>query len=350
MMRPFLFLILLLLTLPGLAVTDLAYSLPTGNDALYRGAGHEFLMYCDRRFEGEVSQPWEAGGYGLVRNPFRASNGQVMFSRMHEGIDIKPTQRDSNGEPLDTVCPIAPGIVAYTNTQPGASNYGRYVVIAHKVPEGTIYSLYAHLASISCQQGQHVKPGDTLGIMGHSGVGLNKVRSHCHLEIGLMINASYDLFCPPANKHGLFNGLNLAGFNAADILLASQGGKPVSISRYFSTLKEHYRVRVPRVGTMDILKRHPFLYKGEWGKCPPALDMAFTAEGVPIAIYPADVAVEEPVVISCKPMPTLQQNCTANRVKNSSRDAALTLSGKNYINQYLWLEGQYPATSQPKQK
>lgn len=341
-MRRLLFLLAFLLPSACLAASDLVYHLPTDNNALYRGAGDEFLMYCDRLFEGEASQPWEAGGYGMVRNPFRASNGQVFFSRLHEGIDIKPTRRDASGEPLDTVRPIAPGIVAYASDKPGASNYGRYVVVAHKVPEGTIYSLYAHLASVACQPGQQVKPGDTLGIMGHSGAGINRVRSHCHLEICLMINAAYDLFCPPANKHGLFNGLNLIGINAADILLASKGSVPVSLSRYFSTLKEHYRVRVPRVGTMDILKRHPFLYKGDWGKSPAALDIAFTAEGVPIAIYPAEEAVKEPAVISCKPMPTLQQNCTVNRVKNSSKDAALTASGKNYINQYLWLEGKYP--------
>lgn len=341
-MSRFLAIALLLAPLAGPAAEDLAYCLPTDNDALYRGAGEDFLMYCDRKFEGVASRPWEAGGYGLVRNPFRASNGEVMFSRMHEGIDIKPTRRDANGEPLDTVRPVAPGLVAYVNEKPGASNYGRYVVVAHQTPEGTIYSLYAHLASVSCSQGQQVKPGDVLGVMGHSGVGLNKTRSHCHVELCLMINASYDLFCTPANKHGLFNGLNLAGFNAADLLLASKGGKPVSLSRYFSALQEHYRVRVPRVGTMDLLKRHPFLYKGNWSQCPPSLDIAFTAEGVPIAVYPAQEEVAAPAVISCKPMPTLQQNCTVNRVKNSSKDAALTVSGKNYVNQFLWLEGKYP--------
>lgn len=336
--------VLLAVLCPALcpAAQDLTYRLPTDNDALFRDDGEGFYMYCDRTFEGVNSRPWQAGGYGMVRNPFRASNGEILFSRMHEGIDIKPLRRDSAGEALDEVRPVAPGVVVYTNDKPGASNYGRYVVVAHSVPEGTVFSLYAHLSAVACKTGQRVGTGNKLGVLGHSGVGLNRVRSHLHLELCLMINSAYDRFCPPANKHGLYNGLNLAGFDAAPVLKACKEGDPLSLRRHFETLKEHYRVRVPRVGSMDLLKRHPFLYKGQAGQNPVSLDIAFTAEGVPIAVYPADKAVTEPVVVSCRPMPTLQQNCTVNRVKNSSRDAALTASGKRYINQYLWLEGVCP--------
>ncbi len=340
-----------LLAFPSLAVAggDLSYSLPTDNDALFRGDREGYYMYCDRTFEGVTTRPWQAGSYGMVRNPFRTGAGKVMFSRMHEGIDVSPIRRDAAGEPLDEVRPVASGTVAYVSDKPGLSNYGRYVVVAHHLPEGIIYSLYAHLASVSCEAGQQVGPGSRLGVLGYSGVGLNKRRAHCHLELCLMINTDYDKFCPPANKHGLFNGLNLVGFDPAPLLLASKGGKPVSLRAYFDRLPEHYRVRVPRVGTMDLLRRHPFLYKGEAGKrpAPVSLEIAFTAEGVPIAVYPCDIPVSEPVIAACKPMPTLQQNCTVNRVKNSSRDAALTASGKRYVNQYLWLEGKYPPPPEP---
>lgn len=332
------------------AAQDLVYRLPTSNDALFRGDNEGFYMYCDRHFEGEHTQPWEAGTYGMVRNPFRAGNGQVMFSRMHEGIDVKPLYRDAKGEPLDKVRPIAPGKVVHVNDAPGTSNYGRYVVVQHRAPEGFIYSLYAHLASVSCTVGQRVGTGNELGVMGHTGVGLDRVRSHLHLEIGLLINAHYDKFCSAENKQGLYNGLNLIGFNPTDLLIMSKNGEPVSLSRYFSTLKEHYRVRVPRVGTMDLLKRHPFLYKGKRGMRPKSLDIAFTAAGVPIAVYPSHEEVRTPTLIDCKPMPTLQQNCTVNRVKNSSKDAALTRSGLRYIEQYLWLEGRYPFPEQTQQQ
>ena len=325
------------------AVNDPIFRLPTNNDALFSGDNEKFYMYVDRTFEGEASKPWQAGSFGFVRTPIRLKSGDIIFSKLHEGIDVSPIQRDENQEPQDDVRPVAPGTVVYTSHSPGLSNYGRYVVVSHQVPEGTIYTLYAHLAEVSCEVGQRVGTGNKLGRLGYSGVGLNKTRAHLHLEICLMINRDYDKFSPPANKHGIYNGLNLVGFDIAPLLKHCKDGAPISISRHLSTLKEHYRVRVPCVGTMDLLQRHPFLYKGDWKKRPVSLDMAFTAEGIPIAVYPSAEKVTKPVVISCVPKPTLQQNCTANRIKNTSKNPALTVSGMRYINTYLWLEGKYTA-------
>ncbi len=328
------------------AAVDLVYRLPTENDALLRGDNKAFFTYVDRTFEGKSTQPWEAGTYGFVRNPFRLGDGKIMFSRLHEGIDINPVKRDADGEPLDIVHPVAPGEVVYTNEQPGLSNYGRYVVVKHHIPEGDIYTLYAHLAEVACQIGQRVGTGNKLGRLGYSGVGLNKTRAHLHLEICFLINSQYNQFAPPENKHGIYNGQNLIGFDISAILLRCKNGKALSIRKHLATLPEHYRVRVPCIGTMDLLQRHPFLYKGNWSTRPKSLDIAFTAEGVPLAVYPGDKEVDAPTIISCKPMPTLQQNCTVNRVKNSSKNAALTASGKRYINNFLWLEGKYPPPAQ----
>ena len=315
---------------------DLVYRFPTGNHALVDGRGEDFLMYCDRTFEGVKSKPWEAGGYGMVRNPFRASDGSILYGRLHEGIDIKPMRRDAQGEPLDEVHPIAPGVVAYVNGKPGLSNYGRYVVIAHAVPEGIIYSLYAHLAEIRCSIGQKIGNGNVLGRMGHSGAGINRERSHVHLEVCLMINSAYDTFCPPNNKHGLFNGLNLVGIDPSPLLREGYEGRPVSIARHWETLKEHYRVRVPYNGDpLDILKRHPFLLRGHVTPQTSSMDISFSREGIPLGFYPSQEKTGEPKVIRCLPFPTPQQNVTMNRVKNSSVDAALTVSGRRYVDQFF---------------
>ena len=318
---------------------DLVYRLPTDNKSLYTTGKDDYFMYVDRIFEGETTKPWQGGTYGMVRNPFRPTPGApVMYSRLHEGIDVKPVYRDARGEPQDQVRPIAPGTVAYVCANPGLSNYGRYVVIAHRVPEGTIYSLYAHLASVNCSPGQTVGTGNVLGRLGYSGVGLNKTRAHLHLEICLMINSNFAEFYTGENKHGNFNGMNLSGFDPAAVLSACRNGEPLSLSSYFSKLKEHYRVAIPCIGAMDILRRHPFLYKGSRTERtrPESLEIAFTAEGLPIGIYPSTRSVQQPYIVSCRSMPTLQQNCTVNRVKNSSDKAALTRSGQNYISQFLW--------------
>lgn len=330
---------------------DLVFSLPTENKALFENRPGDFFMYCDRTFEGEKTQPWEAGTYGMVRNPFRAGDGSVMYSRFHEGIDVKPLHRDDAGEPLDEVHPMAPGTVVHASAVARDSNYGCYVVVAHEVPEGTIYTLYAHLAAVSCQAGQAVGTGDVLGRLGHTGVGLDRVRSHLHTEVCLMLNSAYgQSTTPAANKHGNYNGMNLAGMNPADVLAVCKDGAPFSLTRYFATLQEHYRVRVPCVGTMDLLHRHPFLYKGDWNVRPVSLDIAFTAEGLPIAAYPGTEPVTQPKIISCRPMPTVQQNCTVNRVKNSSKDAALTVSGLNYMKNLLYIPGMEPPAAAPAAK
>lgn len=325
------------------AAEDLVYKLPTDNDALYRGENEAYYMYCDRWFEGKQTQPWEAGTFGFTRNALRVHDGRIFFTKLHEGIDVKPIRRDANAEPLDDVRPIAPGIVAYTSSSPGASNYGRYVVIAHETKEGTIYSLYAHLKKVSCEVGQRVAYNDTIGTLGYSGDGINKVRAHCHLEICLMVHSEFHRFCPSTNKHGLFHGHNLIGINAADVLLACKDGKSFSIKQYFNTLTEHYRVRVPRLSTPDILLRHPFLYKGEWGKESPSLDIAFTAEGIPIGVYPCDTPIDKPAVISCRPMPMMQKNCTMNRLNGKSTAAYLTPAGETFINRFIWQESQEEA-------
>lgn len=325
---------------------DLIFRFPTENHALLENRGEDFYMYCDRNFEGVKSKPWEAGGYGMVRTPYRAANGQVMYSRMHEGIDIKPLRRDAQGEPLDEVRPIAPGIVAHASNIPGLSNYGRYVVVAHRVPEGLIFSLYAHLSQVRCQVGQRVGTGNVLGIMGHTGAGINRERSHVHLEICLMIHSNYDQFSPASNKHGLYNGLNLMGIDPAPILKACHNGEPISLREHWKTLKEHYRIRAPYDGhPVNILRRHPFLFHGSWTPAPKSLDMAFTAEGVLLAVYPSQERVTEPTVIKCITLPTLQQNATVNRLKNSSKDARLTVSGLRYINQILWNRHRTPPSA-----
>src|SRR5437667_589633 len=111
------------------SVLDLV--LPTDNDALFSGGGRAFYQYIDRDFKGVHSTPWEGGQYGFVRDPVETSAG-IVYTRFHEGIDIRPLRRDANDEPLDEVRAIADGKVVHVNPVPGYSNYGKYVVIEHR--------------------------------------------------------------------------------------------------------------------------------------------------------------------------------------------------------------------------
>src|SRR5689334_10244244 len=134
-----------LLTPAALAALDLV--LPTANDAIYSGDGPAFYQHIERDYKGEKSTPWEGGQYGFVRDPAETSGGTV-YTRFHEGIDIRSIQRDASGEPVDPVRAIAAGVVVHTNPVAGYSNYGKYVVVEHRWGGCNYYSLYGHLSTI----------------------------------------------------------------------------------------------------------------------------------------------------------------------------------------------------------
>src|SRR6266481_5877402 len=165
--------------------------LPTDNDALFSGGGAAFYQYIERNYKGVKSTPWEGGKYGFVRDPTDTAGG-VVYTRFHEGIDIRPLHRDANGEPLDEVRAIADGTIVLTNPAAGYSNYGKYVVIEHHWDGSNYYSLYGHLSSIAVQSGEMVKRGQRIAVMGYTGTGLNRERAHLHLELDLMFSRQFE--------------------------------------------------------------------------------------------------------------------------------------------------------------
>ena len=162
-------------------------------------------MYVDRIFEGETSKPWEGGSFGYVRNAMRI-NDEVILTKFHEGIDIAPVNRDRAGNPLDLVSSIADGRVVHISPISGRSNYGKYVVVEHQWENSSVYSLYAHLAEITCKPGDPVRAGSVLGRMGYTGAGINRTRAHLHLELAMLMSRRFDdwqkAFGGGINHHG----------------------------------------------------------------------------------------------------------------------------------------------------
>lgn len=88
----------------------LQLALPTANHALFSGHFSEFYQAIERNLHGVISHPWQGGQYGFVRDPITTASGTI-YTRFHEGMDIRPVQRDARGEPLDPVRTIAAGEV-----------------------------------------------------------------------------------------------------------------------------------------------------------------------------------------------------------------------------------------------
>lgn len=216
------------------------FQLPTANRALFEKGGEE------RFFVGTAGKTWTTGTFGCVR-----SDGW----QIHEGLDIRCVQRDRRGEPADPVMATADGTVAYINSRPSLSNYGNYIVLRHYIEGLEIYSLYAHLHSITpgLKAGQAVKAGEVIAIMGRTSNTqevISKERAHVHFELNLLVNDRFaDWFSRnmpgERNDHGEWNGQNLNGIDPRLILLQQHSeGTNFSLVHYIKSEPELCRVFV----------------------------------------------------------------------------------------------------------
>jgi murein DD-endopeptidase MepM/ murein hydrolase activator NlpD len=319
--------------LSGVVQAAIELRLPTENPHLFTGESESFYMYVERTFEGETSRPWEAGTFGFVRNAVRLE-GQVLLTKFHEGIDIVPVHRDGAGNPLDLVSSIADGQVVYCNGVAAHSNYGRYVVVEHTLENSPVYSLYAHLAEITCAVGDPVKAGAVLGRMGFSGAGLNRARAHLHLEIGLLMSRNFDEWHKTSvggvNRHGLFNGMNLAGFDPARWFLDHKANPELSISEFIASIPVYFKVTVPSKGTPDFVTRYPWIRRTNSGEGA-AWEISFSATGLPLAFAPSQRQVEGPVITEILPSTLPQRYLTRNLVTGQGKCATLTPSGRKLV-------------------
>jgi len=101
--------------------------------------------------------------FGLRRDPFRR------VAAMHTGIDIKAAYASK-------VLVTANGVITSAGW---AGGYGRRVEVRHK---NGITTRYAHLKKILVKNGQHVKLGDAIGLLGNSG---RSTGAHLHYETRL---------------------------------------------------------------------------------------------------------------------------------------------------------------------
>lgn len=310
-------------------------TLPTDNDAIFRGDGPTFYQYIDRDYKGEKSTPWEGGRYGFVRNPVETGGG-IVYTRLHEGIDIRPLQRDPQGEPLDPVRAIASGKVVHTNLVPGYSNYGKYVVVEHRFNGCNYYSLYGHLNSIAVRVGQHVEQRDELGVMGHTGEGLNQARAHVHLELNLMLSRHFEawhetFFKTEPNRHGLYNGLNLIGLDIARLYLALQKRPGLTIPEFLAGEETLYRVLFPASRNFDLPKFYPWLVKSKTEGAPASWEVSFNRAGVPLKIEGNAKSVSEPELSYMKPGAGDAGRLTSDRIAGRGKAAHLTAKGKQFM-------------------
>ena len=324
--------------------------LPTDNRAILAGDGPAFYQRTTRREEPGVDPPWNGGRYGYVRNVRHTSQG-VVYSRFHEGIDIRPMRRSARGEPLDEVRSIDGGEVVYVNERSGRSNYGHYVVIEHWWGGSPYYSLYAHLGAVHVVPGEWVTRGQPIAQMGYTGRGITRSRAHVHLEINLRISQSFQAWYDKhfvdsdPNYHGLYNGLNLSGIDVAELYLSLQNDSTLSIPEFVRRGRPFFEVRVPGGEMLDILWRYPWLcpeldnWSYMYGPVPDlgsSWIISFDQSGLPLRIEASDQELEgiQLEVLETSQIPYAY--LTGGLIRGRGDDYALTNSGRRRIELITW--------------
>src|SRR4051812_36667783 len=322
------------------AASGLSLILPTNNDALFRDDGPSFYQYIERDYRGAKSTPWEGGRYGFVRDPIETSDGLV-YTRFHEGIDIRPLHRDERGDPTDEIHAIADGKVVHVNPVPGYSNYGRYVVIEHRWDGCSYYSLYGHLSTVRVTAGQTVRQGDVIAVMGYTGVGINRERAHVHLELNLMLSDRFEawhtaMFKNDPNHNGIYNGINLTGLNIARLYLALRKNPALTIPQFLEGEEVFYRVRLPHSKHFELPKRYPWMLKN--GEQPHAgsWEVSFTRAGLPLQIEQSSVPVKEAELRFIQKSSIDYSHLTIRRPSGRNGQGALTQTGRQYMRLLTW--------------
>src|SRR5882724_2051791 len=314
--------------------------LPTDNDALFSGGGAAFYQHIERNFKGLKSTPWEGGQYGFVRDPTDTAGG-VVYTRFHEGIDIRPLHRDANGNPLDEVRAIDDGKVVHTNLVPGYSNYGKYVVIEHHWDGSNYYSLYGHLSSIAVQPGEMVKRGQRIAVMGYTGTGLNRERAHLHLELDLMFSRQFEawydtFFRNDPNQHGIYNGMNLADLDVARLFLAVRKNPALTIPEFLAGEETFYKVVVPKARRFDLLELYPWMLAGGKRSGGSSWEVSFARSGVPLTISASERHVTQPELSYVKKSSIEYSHLTRDVVSGHENNAYLTNYGSQLMRLLVW--------------
>lgn len=335
-MRPWLFISALLAPVLSSRADVPAFVLPTNNHALLDGKPEDFYQFIDRTIDGKATEVWEGGQFGFVRDPITLKTGEQVFKRFHEGLDIKPVQRDAKGEPVDEVRAICKGEVVHCADNPGRSNYGRYIVVKHDWGEGPFCSLYAHLSKITCKEGDKVEAGAPIGIMGHTGVGIDRRRSHVHVELCLLLSSRFaawhDTTTNTLNYHGIWNGLNLIGLNIAQLFQARAKDPNASVIDLVKNAPEHFRILVPGSAEMELLQNYPWLCRsGVPAGKPTSWSITFTAWGLPTKIEASDEACDDMRLKWVQSSTIPQYSLTRGLLNGTSEKASFTNEGTSYL-------------------
>jgi hypothetical protein len=213
-------------------------------------------------------------------------------------------------------------------------------VIEHRWDGSNYYSLYGHLSSISVQPGERVRRGQRIGVMGYTGTGINRERAHLHLELCLMFSRQFEawyntFFRNDPNRHGIYNGMNLAGLDIARLYSKLRKNPALTISEFLNDEEAFYKVALPKARHFDLPELYPWMVAagkrsdGPW-------EVSFARSGVPLRIEPSDRHGAQPDLSYVRKASTEYSYLTRDIIAGHQGNAHLTSYGAQLMRLLTW--------------
>ncbi len=189
--------------------------------------------------------------------------------------------------------------------------------------------------------GQSVRQGEALGIMGFTGAGIDRERAHIHFEVCMMLNRNFEgwhdvNFPKDPNRHGIYNGLNLAGADPAALLLAVHRNPAFKISDFFAGAEPAFKITVKNSTNFYLVRAYPWLVPAGEITNPLAWTITFSRYGVPIRIEAATISITEPIVTWVKETGSLMPESQKNWSVGPAGSPRLTASGLRFAKLLTW--------------
>jgi hypothetical protein len=176
--------------------------------------------------------------------------------------------------------------------------------------------------------------------MGYTGTGINRERAHLHLELCLMFSRQFEgwyntFFRNDANRHGLYNGMNLAGLDVARFFLALRKNPALTIPEFLAAEETFYKITLPKAQHFDLLTLYPWMLAA--GKrSGSSWEVSFASSGVPLRIESSDKRVAQPEVSYIKSSSSEYSYLTRDIVSGRGANAHLTNYGSQMMHLLIW--------------
>ncbi len=190
------------------------------------------------------------------------------------------------------------------------------------------------LSAVQVNIGDQVSQGEPIAVMGHTGEGIDRERSHVHLELNLLLNGDFGrwsnkYFPKDENRHGIYNGHNLDGIDIARLYLELSKNPQKTIPEFLQEETIWWRAVVPASPRMDLLQRYPWLSGGQTAARRGKSRLIKPASR--FILRPRAQTIEKPVLTWVKFSPYPYALQTRGYIQGSGSNYSLSKDGEQYL-------------------